>query len=55
MERTIFAYGLMALLVAAGIFIGLYLRRNSRELSMRRQIVRQKFQREARAMADDRE
>lgn len=55
MERTIFAYSLMALFVVAGLIIGLHLRHNSRERSLQREIARQKFQRQARAVADGRE
>jgi hypothetical protein len=51
MERTVIAYTLMALLIVAGIGIGLFLRRNSRERSLRRRLAREKFQREARAQA----
>ena len=54
MERTLIAYFLMALLIAAGIGIGLYLRHNSYQLSLRRQRAREKFQREAKAVAEDR-
>lgn len=53
MERTLLAYSLMAFLIMAGIVIGIFLRRSSRELSVRRQRARQKFQRQARALGDD--
>jgi hypothetical protein len=48
MERTLIAYILMALLIAAGIGMGLHLRRNSRERSIRRRRARVSFQREVR-------
>jgi hypothetical protein len=51
LERTIIAYSLMAILVAAGIAIGLYLRRNSRERSIARQRAREKFMRKERTAA----
>ena len=54
MERTIIAYILMALLIAGGIGLGLYLRRNSRSRVLRRDRAREKFQREAKAIADNR-
>jgi hypothetical protein len=44
----------MALLVLAGVVIGLYLRHNSRERSMQRRLARAKSQRKARTVATDR-
>lgn len=55
MERTLIAYSLMALLVVAGVVIGLYLRRSSRELTLRRQRAREKFQRQATTLANGRQ
>lgn len=49
MTRTLIAYGLMALLIAAGLGFGLYLRRNSRERWYRRLRDREKLKREAAA------
>ena len=49
MTRTIVAYGLMAVLIAAGLGIGLWLRRNSRERWYRRLRDRERSQREAAA------
>lgn len=51
MERTIIAFSLMAVLVFAGIWIGVHLRRNSRERLEQRRQARGKFQRQAKAIA----
>ena len=50
-ERTIIAYVLMAILVAAGIGVGLYLRHNSRERVIRRHAARKQSARQARSVA----
>jgi ABC-type bacteriocin/lantibiotic exporter with double-glycine peptidase domain len=55
MERTIIAFSLMALLVLAGLWIGIHLRRNSRQRFEQRRQARGKFQRQARAVAVGRE
>ena len=54
MERTIFAFSLMAVLALAGLWIGVHLRRNSRERFTQRQLAREKLQRQAKAVADGR-
>ncbi len=54
MERTIIAYMLMALLIAGGVALGFYLRRNSRDRVLRRDRARAKFQRDAKATVDNR-
>ncbi len=51
MERTLIAFILMALLVAAGIGFGLYLRHNSNARSYRRGLARDQARRVANAKA----
>jgi hypothetical protein len=51
MERTLVAYCLMAFLILAGGFIGLHLRRNSRQRWLNRQRARQTARRQAKAAA----
>lgn len=54
MERTIIAFSVMTLLVLAGLWIGVHLRRNSRERFTQRRLAREKFQRQAKAVATGR-
>lgn len=49
MERTIIAFALMALLLVAGIAVGLYLRHNSRARTILRDAARDRARWEARA------